>query len=179
MLERGFEQRRVVEVIHRLPTLAELSVDKKIRPALGYLFSLGICLSTIQKMLVKFPELFNYDPNTKMRPVVEFLMREVHLDEDSVCKVLEKFPFVLGYGVKSHLAPHIAYLHSLGVTHEQLPRLVLQRPQVLGEGIESLISYLLAIGVKRWEVGRLLATYPVDYIIPVIREGRRVRDIDI
>lgn len=35
------------------------------------------------------------------------------------------------YGVKSHLVPHCHYLKSLGITDEELPQLILFRPQVL------------------------------------------------
>lgn len=35
------------------------------------------------------------------------------------------------YGVKSHLVPHCHYLKSLGIAQEELPQLILSRPQVL------------------------------------------------
>lgn len=35
------------------------------------------------------------------------------------------------YGVKSHLVPHCHYLKSLGIAQEELPQLILARPQVL------------------------------------------------
>lgn len=42
---------------------------------------------------------------------------------------------MLGYGVKSWLVPQLAFLGSLGVQQEDLPALVMARPQVLGSNI--------------------------------------------
>jgi hypothetical protein len=44
-------------------------------------------------------------------------------------------PQVLGYGSKSWLQPQLAFLRSLGVAQEDLPALVMARPQVLGSQI--------------------------------------------
>lgn len=44
-----------------------------------------------------------------------------------------------------------------------LPSLVLVRPLVLGEGIESVVRFLKRAGVPRTQVYRLLASYPLDY----------------
>lgn len=35
------------------------------------------------------------------------------------------------YGVKSHLVPHCHYLKSLGISEQELPQLIMSRPQVL------------------------------------------------
>ena len=59
---------------------------------------------------------------------------------EQVRTLVVRFPNVLGYDVKGHLRPHLAYLASLGVEQEQLQDLVLCRPQVLGPGIERLVG---------------------------------------
>jgi hypothetical protein len=38
--------------------------------------------------------------------------------------------------VKSHLVPHCHYLKSLGISEEQLPQLILSRPQVLVSNVD-------------------------------------------
>jgi hypothetical protein len=87
---------------------------------------------------------------------------------EQLVRTLVRFPHVLGYDVKGHLRPHLAYLASLGVEQEQLQDLVLCRPQVLGPGIEKLVYWLtLYFQVPRKLVGRLLRTYPFDYQIKV------------
>jgi hypothetical protein len=87
---------------------------------------------------------------------------------EQVLQTLVRFPNVLGYDAKGHLRPHLAYLGSLGVPHEELLDLVLCRPHVLGPGIERLVHCLtLYFQVPRKLVGRLLRTYPFDYQIPV------------
>lgn len=48
-----------------------------------------------------------------------------------VASTITRFPFVLTYGVKSHLRPQLAYLASLGFEPQELRALVLARPQVL------------------------------------------------
>lgn len=65
-----------------------------------------------------------------------------------VRQVVRRFPHVLGLGVKGHLVPHMAYIKSLGVGSEQLPALVIARPQVLGSNIECIVHHLMKVGVE-------------------------------
>ena len=51
---------------------------------------------------------------------------------------------------QAHLRPHIAYLNSLG--EEDVKALINRRPAVLGEGIESVVKFLLLCRLPRkWE----------------------------
>ena len=63
--------------------------------------------------------------------------------------------------------PQLAYLLSLGVTAEELPALVTERPLVLGEGIDTVIRFLRTCGMARTEVHRLLGSYPIDYRVHI------------
>lgn len=44
------------------------------------------------------------------------------------------------YGVKSHLVPHCHYLKSLGISEEELPQLILARPQVLVSTLQLFLN---------------------------------------
>jgi hypothetical protein len=49
--------------------------------------------------------------------------------------------------VKSHLVPHCHYLKSLGISEEELPQLILARPQVL---VSSLKLFLNVAKFETW-----------------------------
>ncbi len=56
--------------------------------------------------------------------------------------VIRRLPAVLGMNVKGQLRPQLAFLASLGVPCEEMGRLVLQRPLILGPGIDPVVAHL-------------------------------------
>jgi hypothetical protein len=88
----------------------------------GHLFYSELC---------RCPRLFTYNVQRQAVPVVEFLQKELGFDQQQVVSTIKRFPHLLGYQVKAHLAPHLHYLKSLGISDEQLPQLILARPHVL------------------------------------------------
>jgi structural maintenance of chromosome 2 len=130
----------------------------------------GLDSHDVQDMLACSPYLFNHSPQDKVRPCLEWLELQLGLSRQQVAEVVRRFPAVLGYGVKSHLVPHMAYLKSLGVSEQQLPELVLERPYVLGAGIETLVQYLTKeLRIKRTHCGTLLRHFPFDYSLQFLR----------
>jgi structural maintenance of chromosome 2 len=130
----------------------------------------GLTAHDVQDMLQCSPYLFNHSPQDKVRPCLEWLELQLGLSRQQVAEVVRRFPAVLGYGVKSHLVPHMAYLKSLGVSEQQLPELVLERPYVLGVGIETLVQYLTKeLRIKRTHIGTLLRHFPFDYSLQFLR----------
>lgn len=101
--------------------------------------------------------------DTDINPVLTFLRADVGLTTHDVKALVTSFPVVLSYNVKAHLRPTLAYLISLGVSEEIVPQVVLARPLLLGEGLDTLVRFLRGRGVPRMQVHRLLRSYPLDY----------------
>eukprot|EP00775_Hariotina_reticulata_P012471 gene12471-12606_t len=134
---------------------------------LELLQSHGLQATDIELMLLRCPRLFTYSVQRQAVPVVEFLQKDLGFDQQQVASTIKRFPHLLGYQVKAHLAPHLHYLKSLGISDEQLPQLILARPHVLGTSIELVITYLRKwLRIERTNVGKLLWTYPFDYSLP-------------
>eukprot|EP00798_Chlamydomonas_sp_ICE-L_P014724 gene14724-20768_t len=72
---------------------------------------------------------------------------------------------IFGTNFKAHLRPQLFYLTSLGVSN--LQELVMERPLVLGEGIETVIKFLRMCGVPRKEMFRLIRSYPLDFNLKI------------
>lgn len=157
----GFTDDDVCKVVGTIPNIQVLS-DSRVMAVLKYLEDQVGSRDHVVGLVLRYPEALTIPLELKVKPAVGFL-HDVGLDDDAIAAVLFRFPFVIGYGVKSHLIPQMHYLLSLGICKEDLPRLIEKRPQVLGNYIEPVISYLKRIGLKRTQIGSLLETYPIDY----------------
>lgn len=98
-------------------------------------------------LFCRCPRLFTYSVQRQAVPVVEFLQKDLGFDQQQVASTIKRFPHLLGYQVKAHLAPHLHYLKSLGISDEQLPQLILARPHVLvGQGCDELCTVVVNLG---------------------------------
>lgn len=175
-LEVGFNASKVERTLLPLNnSRTEHSIDElkdRAQSMLMYLLDMGLPLESVERMWGRCPELVltqHFTLNDKVKPAMAFLLEELNFSREEVLGIITRFPFVLTYGVKSHLRPQVAFLLSLGVSQEELNGLILSRPQVLGAGIDSVVEYLKrSRGIKRHDIGKLLETWPVDYSLPVV-----------
>lgn len=135
------------------------------RAVLEMLLEHGLSAADVSQVLLKWPQAFDYDVGRDIQPVLDFLRMDLGLTTHDIRKLLTAFPVVLSYNVKAHLRPQLAYLHSLGVGEEVLPKVVLQRPLLLGEGLDTLVQHLKRRGVPRTQMYRLLRSLPIDYCL--------------
>ena len=164
LTQQGFQASDVQRAVRRNPALLQASVEEKVEPMLQLLRGHGLQLAELEVMLLRTPQLFTFSVEQKALPALEFL-GELGLAEEQITDLIKRYPTVMGLGVKSHLVPHIAYIKSLGVREEELVPLILARPQVLGASIEMIVRYLRLIRVSRGNIGKLLQSYPYDYVI--------------
>jgi hypothetical protein len=162
----------MARVLQSCPALSKADVSTRLHRNVMLLQSTGITISDVQSILERNgPSIVGLDSELKVRPVLTWMHEELGLGPSEVGSVIRRFPAVLTYGVKSHLKPHLAYLTSLGLSHEELPGVIVARPYVLGTGIERLVNYLLRSGVPRGKVGRVLRSYPFEYCIPAVNSS--------
>eukprot|EP00877_Chromochloris_zofingiensis_P005957 jgi/Chrzof1/1614/Cz10g14190.t1 len=167
LTSQGVEVGPLHNVLRRNPWLQSVSIKQKIKPVLQYLLDYGCTIQDIQIMLVKCPSLFSFQLQDKIIPAVAFLHHTQGMSQHDIRTVIRRFPPVLSYDVKGQLIPQVAYLKSLGVSQEDLPGLILARPQVLSNSIDLVVTYLTKwLGIKRRHVGKLLRTYPIEYALP-------------
>lgn len=162
----GLRSDILAKAAYRNPSLRDLDVHR-LEPVLHFFRQLGLSTADTQRMLLKCPEVFNYSLEHKIQPAMEFL-DELGFSDAEKRSIILRFPQLLGYSTKGHLKPQLAYLISLGVPQTELPQLIVARPGVLGLSIDRVANYLARRkGIPRRQVGKLLATFPVEYRIPV------------
>ncbi|GMH37508.1 hypothetical protein BSKO_05381 [Bryopsis sp. KO-2023] len=161
----GFSDDDICKIVTTAPEILALS-RSRVQGVLEFLLGLVASTDKIRSIVLRHPDALLSPLDTKAKPAVEFLY-DLGLDRESVSSILVRYPHVLGHGVKSDLTPQVHYLVSLGVSREAIPALVKERPQVLGECIEPVIRYLKMLGLKRRDIGKMLASFPIDYSIPV------------
>jgi len=159
MEKGGVEESDLARAEYLFPQLHRLSYERA-QEVLSMLLDLGLDGTDITRICLKWPQVFGARPE-QVSDVMAFLRQELGLSEPDMRTLLSRFPQVLSYNVKAHLMPQLAYLGSLGV--QDIPRLVRERPTVLGEGIEVVIRFLQLCGVQRKQVHLLLRSYPLDY----------------
>jgi mTERF domain-containing protein len=173
LTREGFEAADVQRALRRNPALSQTSIEDKVGPMLKLLRSHGLQQKDLEVMLLRTPQMFTFSIDQKVLPVLGFLA-ELGLTEEQITEVMRRYPTIMGLGVKSHLIPHLAYLKSLGVRDEELVPLILARPQVLGASIEMIIGYLRLIRVSRANIGKLLQSYPYDYVITGLHKSDEI-----
>jgi mTERF domain-containing protein len=84
-----------------------------------------------------------------------------------VAKLVKRYAEVLVLDPKRKMLPIINYLLTLGVKKEDLGKVILRRPQLLGytiPGLEPTVDYLLELGVKPEMLGKVITTSPQVFL---------------
>lgn len=166
LAQLGFSEREVLKIVEKVPELCTTPVETRLVPLTDYLTGLLGSGASLRKIVLRHPQTLLYSMDRKVRPVVDFLL-DLGLDKGDVAAALVRFPNVLGYSVKGDLTPQVAYLVSLGIRSDEVADLVKRRPQVLGVWIEPVVRHLKMLGVKRRDIGKMLASFPIDYSVHI------------
>ena len=78
--------------------------------------------------------------------------------------VVEKCPSLLGLSIEANLKPTVAWLHSVGLSDDQVSKAIAAHPQLLGCSIEAnlkpTVEWLRSVGLSDDQVSKAIAAQP-------------------
>ena len=121
----------------------KLHIKEKWRPTVGYLLSLGLSTSDLEKVLVDCEELFRRPIGTIMTRV-DYLQNDIGFGSRELRKLIDKEPKIL-LQRNRHSAARCRYLTDIGIPLDNLPKLLRKQPQILqlsvAKGLAPRVEY--------------------------------------
>ncbi|XP_058786688.1 transcription termination factor MTERF8, chloroplastic-like [Vicia villosa] len=116
-------------------------------------------------LIVKNPAILNYDLDNQLKPRIRVLTELSGGDDDSVGKVLNRFPIILNYTVE-HVEEHIEFLKSFAeLDDQQIFTIVLVFPAIFTNSRETKlrprIQFLKDCGLDSGDIFKFLFRAPV------------------
>ncbi|EPS58018.1 hypothetical protein M569_16800 [Genlisea aurea] len=126
------------------------------------LYSMGLDLSSIGRILDMHPKLLTVDPYSDIYPVLDFLLNTVELPFPEVSKSIQRCPRLLVTDVDAQLRPTFEFLSDLGFVGSN--RLNSQTSLLLVSSIESTlmrkIDFFVGIGIDYDDVRNMVLRSP-------------------
>ena len=101
------------------------------------------------------------DIDTKKRRVIAFLEKDLKFSKIGIQALARKFPRIWGISV---MKPTVAWLEDVGLSRQQVAKVVAGYPQVLGCSIEAnlkpTVAWLEDVGLSRQQVAKVVAGFP-------------------
>ncbi|XP_045789893.1 transcription termination factor MTERF5, chloroplastic-like isoform X1 [Trifolium pratense] len=161
-LELGVPKEQIPIILTKRPQLCALSLSKNIKPTVKFLESLGADKKQWVKAIYRFPTLLTYSKQ-KINEKVDFLL-ELGISDESIGRILTRFPNIVGCSVEDNLRPTATYFRSLGV---DVGALLLRCPQMIGLSIEANIKpateFFLERGYTLEEIGTMISRCAMLY----------------
>ncbi|CAD7703854.1 unnamed protein product [Ostreobium quekettii] len=125
-----------MHLLKRRPSLMGFSVDYKLVPKLQYFATLGLSPNDVGKMAVKFPAVLTANLNRKVEVLVQFLVSDLKIPEGNIGAIIKRMPSLVTNSMESNRSRHEYYL-GLGLSSEDVGKMVLEFPQVLGNSLSG------------------------------------------
>ena len=104
------------------------------------------------------------DIGTKRFSICNFLEGELQFSSARIEILARKFPGIWGVNIDSRFRPAVAWLEDVGLSREQVAKVVGCFPAVLGYSIENnlkpTVAWLEDVGLSRQQVAKVVAGYP-------------------
>ena len=104
------------------------------------------------------------DTETKRFNICNFLEGELQFSSARIEILTRKFPRIWGVNIDSRFRPAVAWLEDVGLSREQVAKVVAGHPAVLGYSIENnlkpTVAWLEDVGLSREQVAKVVAGHP-------------------
>lgn len=129
----------VGKMIENRPYILDYDVVDKMRPAVDALLELGVRKEALPQMLLQYPELLGMKVQDKVEAKLPWLTAKVGVRREDMAAILEKLPQILAMNVPTG-TKRVHALRDLGLTKEEVARMIVACPQLIGLSIEKRIS---------------------------------------
>ncbi|OEU10573.1 hypothetical protein FRACYDRAFT_247114 [Fragilariopsis cylindrus CCMP1102] len=129
------------------PNILRMSVDQNLQPKIIFYFMMTLRMDTtdVGKMLVKYPQILNYNLEHHILPIHHYLL-SLDFSTHEFSRILQKYPRVISFSL-IRIKRQIGYLRfELNLEASAIRRILHQCPQVVSlgrENIERTVQFLL------------------------------------
>lgn len=134
----GIPKLVVGKMIEDRPFILDYDVDDKMRPAVEALLELGVRKEALPGMLIQYPELLGMKVKDKVEAKLPWLTFKVGVRREDMAPILEKLPQILAMNVPTG-TKRVHALRELGLTKDEVARMIVACPQLIGLSIEKRI----------------------------------------
>jgi len=135
----GIPKLVVGKMIEDRPFILDYDVDDKMRPAVEALLELGVRKEALPGMLIQYPELLGMKVKDKVEAKLPWLTFKVGVRREDMAAILEKLPQILAMNVPTG-TKRVHALRELGLTKDEVARMIVACPQLIGLSIEKRIA---------------------------------------
>lgn len=96
----------------------------------------------------------------KLEEVACFLAEECGMPQMKVADALLRNVFLASSSVDEYLKAKVEYLKSLGITKDQLAKLIARCPQLLSYSMELRVEKLVEVGLRTEDIGKVVVKHP-------------------
>ncbi|CAE7241181.1 MTERF4 [Symbiodinium sp. CCMP2592] len=104
------------------------------------------------------------DIETKKTGVSAFLEKELKFSKKGTQALASKFPRIWGISIERKLKPLVGWFEDVGLSRQQVAKVVAGKPQVLGCSIDGnlkpTVAWLEDVGLSRQQVAKVVAGFP-------------------
>ncbi|GAB2229739.1 hypothetical protein Droror1_Dr00013991 [Drosera rotundifolia] len=155
LIELGMAKSDISRVLYRKPQQCGISLSENLIPTMKFLEELGVDKQKWARMIYQCPTVLCFS-RRKINLTLSFL-KELCLSEETIGKIITRYPNIIGYNVEDKLRPAVEYFKSMGVN---VPCLIRQWPQTLALSIEGnmkpTIEFFLEKGYSMEEIAMMI-----------------------
>lgn len=126
-------------MLTQCPRLLSYSIDRKLKPTVTFLQTLGLTKADMGRMLTICPNLLGYNLDSRLRPSVDYL-KTIGIQDVELRKLLTFFPNILIRKAEVTFKPILEHLHGVGFTSQQVTSIVASYPPVLTRSIQNSVQ---------------------------------------
>lgn len=148
--ELGLDGNRLRQTVNKDPQIL-LQRNRHSIPRCRYLTKIGVPQDKLADVLGKQPSILHLSVQKGLMPRVQYLKQEVGILAEDIPLVIQRSPAVLTFSVENQIQPRVDFLRDLGISKENVVKMLTRHPQMLHysfEGLEEHLKFLGEIGMN-------------------------------
>jgi mTERF domain-containing protein len=151
--ELGLDRNTLRQTVNKDPRIL-LQRNRHSIPRCRYLTKIGIPPEKLGEVLGKQPSILHLSVQNGLMPRVQYLKEEVGILPEDIPGLIQRSPAVLTFSVENQIQPRVEFLRGLGISKENVVKMLTRHPQMLHysfEGLEEHLKFLGEIGMNDGE----------------------------
>ena len=143
--EVGLEGKTLRQIVNKDPRIL-LQRNRHSIPRCRYLTKIGVPQDKLADVLGKQPSILHLSVQKGLMPRVQYLKQEVGIAAEDIPLVIQRSPAVLTFSVENQIQPRVEFLRELGISKENVVKMITRQPHLLQYSFEGLGEHLKFLG---------------------------------
>ena len=143
--EIGLEGKTLRQIVNKDPRIL-LQRNRHSIPRCRYLTKIGVPQDKLADVLGKQPSILHLSVQKGLMPRVQYLKQEVGIAAEDIPLVIQRSPAVLTFSVENQIQPRVEFLRELGISKENVVKMITRHPHLLQYSFEGLGEHLKFLG---------------------------------